>query len=76
MDDWVLESQHYNYYKGSADLSTQIKKEAILNFPQYLNVYTFEQENNSEFLSPKTGSTGVLGISSCLTFVFIDLYTF
>jgi hypothetical protein len=64
MEDWILESQHYNYYKNDTDFSIKIEKEAILNFPQYLNVYTFEQENNSEFPSPKEGSTGVLGISS------------
>lgn len=61
MDDWILESQHYGYYKEGADFSIHVEKEAILTFPQYLNIYTFEEGNDSDFPSPKKGSTGVLG---------------
>ncbi|KAL6426673.1 hypothetical protein ACFW04_009211 [Cataglyphis niger] len=60
MDDWILESQHYGYYKEGANFSINVKKEAILTFPQYLNIYTFEEDNDSDFPSPKKGSTGVL----------------
>ncbi|XP_050457646.1 5-methylcytosine rRNA methyltransferase NSUN4 isoform X2 [Cataglyphis hispanica] len=60
MDDWILESQHYGYYKEGADFSVNVEKEAILTFPQYLNIYTFEEDNDSDFPSPKKGSTGVL----------------
>ncbi|XP_072746444.1 5-cytosine rRNA methyltransferase NSUN4 [Anoplolepis gracilipes] len=60
MEDWILESQHYGYYKEGADFSTKIEKEVILTFPQYLNIYTFEEDNDSKFPSPKKGSTGVL----------------
>lgn len=61
MNDWILESQHYGYYKEGADFSIKVEKEAILTFPQYLNIYTFEEDNDSDFPSPKKGSTGVLG---------------
>jgi len=61
MEDWVLESQHYGYYKEGANISVNIEKEVLLTFPQYLNIYTFEENNDSRFPSPKKGSTGVLG---------------
>ncbi|XP_011258246.1 5-methylcytosine rRNA methyltransferase NSUN4 isoform X1 [Camponotus floridanus] len=60
MEDWVLESQHYGYYKEGADFSVKIEKEIMLTFPQYLNIYTFEENNDSKFSYPKKGSTGVL----------------
>jgi len=61
MEDWILESQHYDYYKESANFSVNIEQEGVLTFPQYLNMYTYEEDNDSKFLSPKKGSTGVLG---------------
>lgn len=61
MEDWILESQHYGYYKEGADFSIKIEKETMLTFPQYLNIYTFEENNDSKFPFPKKGSTGVLG---------------
>ncbi|XP_014482859.1 PREDICTED: 5-methylcytosine rRNA methyltransferase NSUN4 [Dinoponera quadriceps] len=59
-DDWVLESQHYGYYNQGADFSVKIEKEPILTFPEYLNIYTFEEDNYSKFPPPKKGSTNVL----------------
>lgn len=61
MEDWILESEHYGYYKEGLDFSANIEKEVILTFPQYLNIYTFEESNNSKFPTPKKGSTDVLG---------------
>lgn len=60
MEDWILESQHYGYYKEGSNFSVNVEKEALLTFPQYLNIYTFEEGNDSKFPSPKKGSTGVL----------------
>ncbi|XP_011883365.1 PREDICTED: 5-methylcytosine rRNA methyltransferase NSUN4 isoform X2 [Vollenhovia emeryi] len=60
MDDWVLESQHYGYYKEGLEFSVNVESEVMLTFPQFLNIYTFEKDNNSKFPSPKKGSTGVL----------------
>ncbi|KYM96279.1 PREDICTED: 5-methylcytosine rRNA methyltransferase NSUN4 [Cyphomyrmex costatus] len=59
MEDWILESQHYGYYKEGADFSGNTEKEVVLTFPQYLNIYTFEESNDSRFPSPKKGSTNV-----------------
>jgi len=61
MEDWVLESQHYGYYNEGSDFSAKVEKEAVLTFPHYLDIYTFEESNDSKFPSPKKGSTGVLG---------------
>ncbi|KAG5323009.1 NSUN4 methyltransferase, partial [Acromyrmex heyeri] len=60
MEDWILESQHYGYYKEGANFSVNNEKEVLLTFPQYLNIYTFEENNDSRFPSSKKGSTGVL----------------
>lgn len=60
LEDWVLESQHYGYYKEGLDFTVKVEKEVLLTFPQYFNVYTFEENNDSKFPSPKKGSTGVL----------------
>lgn len=59
MEDWVLESQHYGYYKEGSEFSVNVEKEMVLTFPQFLNIYTFEGSNNSKFPSPRKGSTGV-----------------
>ncbi|EFN84325.1 Putative methyltransferase NSUN4 [Harpegnathos saltator] len=60
LEDWVLESQHYDYYNQSSDFSVNVEPEPILTFPDYLNVYTFEESNNTRFPAPKKGSTDVL----------------
>lgn len=78
MEDWVLESQHYSYYNEGADFSINIEKESILTFPQHLNIYTFENTNDSKFPSPKKGSTGVsdyylLDGASILPILALDL---
>ncbi|XP_046735530.1 5-methylcytosine rRNA methyltransferase NSUN4 [Diprion similis] len=60
MEDFVLESEHYDYYKKGSDLSIKVEKQRKLNFPEHLNIYTFEEENDTRFSSPRKGSTGVL----------------
>ncbi|XP_067003144.2 5-methylcytosine rRNA methyltransferase NSUN4 isoform X2 [Anabrus simplex] len=60
MEDWVLESQHYGFYKRSSDFPVNIKKEDFLHFPKNLEMFIFERGNVSTFPSPKRGSTGVL----------------
>ncbi|KAL7304112.1 hypothetical protein TKK_0003570 [Trichogramma kaykai] len=58
MDDWVLESDHYNYYKEGSDFTIKVVEETELNFPDALKIYTYEEGNHSKFPKAKTGSTG------------------
>ncbi|XP_014206934.2 5-methylcytosine rRNA methyltransferase NSUN4 [Copidosoma floridanum] len=60
MEDFVLESEHYNYYTQGADFRIKIEKENDMNFPDHLLLYTFEEGNNTKFPKPKTGSTDLL----------------
>ena len=62
MEDWILESDHYSYYKQGADFTVTIEKEQSLSIPKHLTMYTFEENNNSRFKSAKRGSTGVVGM--------------
>ncbi|CAG2062257.1 unnamed protein product [Timema podura] len=59
MEDFVLESEHYAYYKKDTDFPVHVEKEQKLNFPDHLHVLTFERGNVSYFPSPRRASTGV-----------------
>lgn len=59
MDDYVPESQHYQYYDTS-HLDNQIEREYTLNFPPNLDIYSYEHSNYTPLRPPKMGSTGVL----------------
>ena len=61
MDDFILESEHYNYYSQGADFSIRIEDEYNLNFPEKLGIYTFEEANFTKFRRAKTGETQVSG---------------
>ncbi|XP_031850578.2 5-methylcytosine rRNA methyltransferase l(2)10685 [Nomia melanderi] len=60
LNDYVLESDYYNFYNKGADFKINIVEESTLPFPEHLHVYTFEDNNYTRFPSPKLGSTGVL----------------
>ncbi|XP_024941555.1 5-methylcytosine rRNA methyltransferase NSUN4 isoform X2 [Cephus cinctus] len=59
LEDWVLESDHYKYYQKGADFTVKSEKESTLNFPKHLQIYTYEENNDTRFPHPKRGSTGV-----------------
>lgn len=59
MEDYITESSHYKYY-DMTELNVPIEREYTLNFPKTLNIYSYEQENDTIFDSPKLGTTGVL----------------
>ncbi|XP_043276499.1 5-methylcytosine rRNA methyltransferase NSUN4 [Venturia canescens] len=59
LEDWILESSHYNYYDQDNDFSVQVEKDPVLSFPEHLKVYTFEALNDSKFPSPRRGTEGV-----------------
>nr|CAD7597791.1 unnamed protein product [Timema genevievae] len=64
MEDFVLESEHYAYYKKDTDFPVHVEKEQKLNFPDHLHVLTFERGNVSYFPSPRRASTGSIFIMS------------
>lgn len=63
LDDYVFESDHYNYYTKSADFNINVVKENTLNFPEHLKIYTFDSDNYSRFPTPKRSKTDVLSKS-------------
>ncbi|XP_053973827.1 5-methylcytosine rRNA methyltransferase NSUN4 [Hylaeus volcanicus] len=60
LDDWVLESNHYDFYNKAPEFKVHIVKEYVLSFPKHLHAYTFEAESKVRFPNPKRGTTGVL----------------
>lgn len=59
-EDFVPESKHFSYYNTADDFPVEVVPENKLNFPEHLQVYTFENANTTEFRPPASGSTGVL----------------
>lgn len=66
LDDWVLESDHYNYYTKGADFTIKVEDDDSFSIPKHLKLYTFEPDNYNRFRTSKRGTTGVLG-----TFCFV-----
>ncbi|XP_015171361.1 PREDICTED: 5-methylcytosine rRNA methyltransferase NSUN4 [Polistes dominula] len=60
LEDYVLESEHYEYYRNANDFEITVEKEDTLSFPKHLKCYTFEEFSTERFPAPKKGSTGVL----------------
>ncbi|RZC32968.1 5-methylcytosine rRNA methyltransferase NSUN4 [Asbolus verrucosus] len=58
-EDYIPESTHYQFYKPDK-FDTKIEKEYDFHFPEYLNIYCFEESNDSDFDPATSGSTGVL----------------
>lgn len=60
LEDWIVESDHYRYYRKDTDFPVCIEQDNDFIFPGHLQVLTFERGNVSSFPAPKRGSTGVL----------------
>ncbi|XP_058817928.1 5-methylcytosine rRNA methyltransferase NSUN4 [Topomyia yanbarensis] len=60
MEDFVLESEHYKYYSNNADFPINIEMDNHFEIPEYLNIFSYERGNVSDFRSPRSCSTGVL----------------
>ncbi|XP_008547250.1 5-methylcytosine rRNA methyltransferase NSUN4 [Microplitis demolitor] len=58
LDDYILESDQYQYYKDGSDFEIKVEKETTLNFPEHLKIFTFEEGNNSRFPTPRRGPNG------------------
>ncbi|PNF27737.1 hypothetical protein B7P43_G12799 [Cryptotermes secundus] len=66
MEDWIVESQHYGYYRKDTDFPVCVESDNDFIFPVHLQVLLFERGNISSFPSPKRGSTDVLSKSRTL----------
>jgi len=61
-NDWILESQHYQYYEENSEFPINILiLESPLNIPPHLQVFTFDRGDFSPFPYPKSGVTKVSG---------------
>lgn len=60
MEDFVLESDHYNYYKDStSDFPLNYVKEESIDIPKNLLIYTYEEGNVATYKAPRRDLTGV-----------------
>jgi len=59
MEDFMPESDHYKYYSDQVDFPLEFTKDDAIEFPETLNLYTYEKGNVSTFKPPRRGVTGV-----------------
>lgn len=60
IDNWISETQHYEFYKKSLDFPINVDVEDYLNFPEHLNIYTYSKSDVTSFPQPQVSQTGVL----------------
>lgn len=60
MEDFVLESEHYQYYNTAVDFPLKIEPETEFVFPKSLDIYMYPKSDISRYSRPETSSTGVL----------------
>lgn len=58
MEDYMPESEHYQYYKSTVDFPLTIEPEKEFKFPPALNLYTYIEGDISRFNRPRRGQTG------------------
>lgn len=61
IDKLMNESSQFEHYKQTVDFPINVEKETMFDFPEHLNVYTYEKCNVTSFPHPKRGRTGVYG---------------
>lgn len=77
-EEFVPESEHYGYYKTTADFPLLIKMETEFYIPENLQLYTYEMGNVSDFKYPfktitKTSSHFLMNGSSILPPLALNL---
>lgn len=60
MEDWIPESDHYQYYNTAIDFPLKIVPETDFLFPKSLDIYMYPKGDISRFSRPKNTSTNVL----------------
>lgn len=65
MEDFIPESDHYQYYKTNVDFPLQFEPETSFKFPKTLNIYIYPKGDISRFPRPKKCTTNVLSHFLC-----------
>lgn len=60
MQDYVNESEHYQYYNTGIEFPLKFEPETNFAIPESLNIYTFPKNDISRFSRPKKCTTEVL----------------
>lgn len=60
MEDFIPESNHYQYYNTAIDFPLKIEPETDFIFPKTLDIYMYPKGDISRFTRPKRGQIGVL----------------
>lgn len=60
MEDFIIESEHYQYYNTGVDFPLKFEPEQDFEIPKSLNIYTFPKNDISRFSRPKKCTTEVL----------------
>ncbi|XP_031623968.1 5-methylcytosine rRNA methyltransferase NSUN4 [Contarinia nasturtii] len=60
MEDFIPESDHYQYYNTAVDFPLKIELESDFAFPKTLDLYMYPKGDISRFSRPKNASTKVL----------------
>lgn len=58
MEDYVTETQHYQYYSSTVDFPLTIEPDEEFKFPAELDLYTYVEGDISRFSRPRRGTTG------------------
>lgn len=59
MEDYIPESNHYQYYNTNVDFPLKFEPETAFEFPKTLDIYAYPKGDISRFSRPKIGSTKV-----------------
>lgn len=59
MEDFIPESDHYQYYKTTVDFPLKFEPETTFEFPQTLDIYVYPKGDISRFSRPSPCSTNV-----------------
>lgn len=60
MEDYVVESKHYQYYNTTVDFPLKFEPETDFVFPKTLDIYLYPKGDISRYSRPEPGSTGAL----------------
>lgn len=58
MEDFMTETQHYQYYSSTVDFPLKIEPDTEFKFPPALDLYTYVEGDVSRFNRPRRGVTG------------------